>query len=267
MKKLYALVASLLFASASSAQICNPTGNLILFSNYDGGVLNINLNAPMGPGIKIGVCTYEGVTINISGIGASSVSAVAYAGFNANNAHCGSIINTSITGTPGTSVNTITFAPPATLSNPNGNGSIICATSCNTTSSAGGCNTLDQVEDYFLTFFPGSTIFSHTVQYGCWSGTQNVASGGTCCLLATGVTTINIESFNIFPNPAENVLNITALNNFKGASFRLFSVEGKLLRDKAQLSETVDISALESGIYFIEFSDGTYVTRNKFVKQ
>jgi hypothetical protein len=267
MKKIYSLSCTLLFASFLSAQtICSPVSNLILFSNYDGGTLNINLNAPMGPGIKIGVCTYEGTNIVISGIGAPNVSAVTYAGFNASNAHCGSVINTNITGTPGGCVNTILFAPAVTYANPNGNGSMVCAYSCNNNVNQGGCNTADQVEAFFLNHFPGSSIYMHKTQYGCWTGTQDVSNGGTCCASPTGVTTIDIEPFMIYPNPAENVLNITALGGIANSSFQLFSVDGKLVKGKTTLSESVDISGLEAGIYFIEVSDGSYITRKRFVK-
>lgn len=92
------------------------------------------------------------------------------------------------------------------------------------------CNTVDQVEAYFLNFFPGSTLFMHQVQYGCWTTTQNVASGGNCCPLATGVTTIDIEPFMIYPNPAENILNLAALNKLVNSSFQLFSIDGKLVK-------------------------------------
>ena len=267
MKKIYSAFFALFFVATSVGQtaICNPTASLILFSNYDGGTLNINLDAPMS-NIKIGVVSYEGVNINITGIGASAVTSVAYAGYNGNNPNCGSIINTNITGTPGSSVNTITIYPPATLSNPFGNPNIICAYTCSTTTNQGGCNTVDQVEDYFLDFFPGSNIFMHKVQYACWTGTQNVSNGGTCCATPTGVTNINIEPFVVYPNPAENILNVAALNNFVNSSFQLFSVDGKLVKKKTVLSETIDISTLEAGIYFIEVSDGTYISRKRFVK-
>lgn len=267
MKKIYSLLVALLFSSFAFAQICNPTANLILFSNYDGGTLNINLNAPMGPGIKIGVCTYEGVNIVIGGIGASSVTAVAYAGYNGTGTTCsGSVINTNITGTPGGCVNTITITPSATLSNPFGNPNLVCAYSCDNGTYQGGCNTVDQVEDYFLNYFPGSTLFMHKTQYSCWTGTQNVASGGNCCPTTTGVTTIDIEPFMIYPNPAENVLNITSLIGFNNSTFQLFSVDGKIVKNKTALSETIDISSLEAGIYFIEVSDGTFISRKRFVK-
>src|SRR6185436_6148800 len=66
-------------------------------------------------------------------------------------------------------------------SNSNGYGSIICGYSCNNNTNQGGCNTVDQIEAYFLGYFSGSTLYAHKVQYGCWTGTQSVSVGGNCC--------------------------------------------------------------------------------------
>jgi hypothetical protein len=73
-----------------NAQVCNPNGNLIIFTNYDGGILNINVDVNI-PNLKIGVCTYEPVQINIIGAYAANVAEVLYAGFNStqNNNNCG----------------------------------------------------------------------------------------------------------------------------------------------------------------------------------
>lgn len=161
------------------AQICNPAGNVMLFSNYDGGILNIDVNVNI-PNLKIGVVTYEGVTINLTGAFVNNVTRVEYAGYNASNAHCGSVINTTINGAPVGATTNITLYPPATLSDPNGNSSIICAYSCDNTSNQGGCNTVAQVENYFLNLFSGS-LYAHKVQYGCWSGSSMLSAGGNCC--------------------------------------------------------------------------------------
>lgn len=177
MKRILTLIAFL--PTLGFAQICNPNGNIVIFSNYDGGVLNIDVDADI-PNLKIGVVSYEGVTINLSGTYVNNVVAVEYAGYNADNANCGSVINTSINGAPGGATTNILLYPPAGLSNPNGNGNIICASSCDNGSNQGGCNTVDQVEDYFITLFSG-TLYSHTVQYGCWSGNHLVSAAGTCC--------------------------------------------------------------------------------------
>ena len=271
MKKIYYSLAALLFSSFAFAQtICNPTGNLIIFSNYDGGTLNINLDAPMS-NIKIGVLTYEGVNINITGIGASAVTAVAYVGFNANNAHCGSIINTNITGTPGTSVNTITFAPPSSFPNPNGSTSMVCAYSCSTTTNQGGCNTVDQVEDYFMDLFPGSTIFMHKVQYGCWTGTQNVSNGGTCCALPTGITAYEDEKIvSVFPNPASDNLTLSFVTPVNKATVKVLNVAGQVVKEINAVSGnnvTIDVATFPAGVYFVETTNEGAVTHTRFIKE
>lgn len=182
MKKILLFVFALSALLESNAQpFCNTTGNLVIFSNYDGGVLNINVDQNI-PNLKIGIVSYEAVTVNLSGTFVGNVSGVAYAGYNGNNNHCSTPIpTTTINGAPTGATTNIALYPPVTLPNTNGYSSVICAYSCNVSTSQGGCNTVDQVEAYFLNYFPGSLIYSHKVQYGCWSGTQTVSGGGTCC--------------------------------------------------------------------------------------
>jgi Secretion system C-terminal sorting domain len=162
-------------------QICNANGNLFVFANYDGGVLNIDVNVNI-PNIKIGICTYEPTTINITGAFASNVTEVRYAGYVAtNNHHCtNSPSTTTITGVP-SNITTVNFLPPSTLNNPNGYQLIVCAYSCDVNSNQGGCNTADQVKDYFQTTM-GATLYSYYTQYGCWSTTPyQLNAGGNCC--------------------------------------------------------------------------------------
>lgn len=182
MKKLIFIALATVFTLSLSAQtICNQTGNLVIFSNYDGGPLNINVDVNI-PNLKIGVVSYNAVAINISGSFASNVTGVAWAGYNSS-ASCGvqAIQSTSINGAPAGATTNISQAPPSPISNTNGNSSIICGYSCNTNSSQGGCNTADQIEAYFLNYFPGTTVYSHEIQYGCWSGTQSLQTTGNCC--------------------------------------------------------------------------------------
>jgi len=172
------------FPTMLFGQICNPNGNLVIFTNYDGGFLNIDVDVNI-PNLKIGIVSYEAVQVTFSGAFVGNISEVRYAGYNANNNHCGALIgNTTITNAPVGAQVSVVFAPQATLSNPNGNGSIICGYSCNTSGSQGGCNTVDQVEHYFLNTISGSVLHSHLVQYGCWQGTKAISTGGTCCPVA-----------------------------------------------------------------------------------
>ena len=185
-KCLIALFVSLFSLTASKAQtFCDPNGNMVIYSNYDGGYLTIDVDVNI-PNLIIGVVTYETVQIVITGTYASNVTDVRYAGYDATNNHCTFTTPTSITSTG--SNNVIVIAPPVTLSNTYGYGSIICNSNCSKTTSQGGCNTPDQVEDYFLDNYTGSSLRFHKLQYGCWTGTQLISAVGNCCGLISILT-------------------------------------------------------------------------------
>lgn len=171
--------------ATSQAQLCNPNGNLIIFSNYDGGQLNINVDVNI-PNLKIGIVSYESVEIVISGAFASNVTEVLYAGVQGSNNNCGiSIPNTTITGVPLSNYSILT-APPVTSTNSNGyDFGIICGYSCDLATWQGGCNTIDQIVNYFTTNL-GGTLYALNVQYNCWlNSTTYTVSGllNVCCSL------------------------------------------------------------------------------------
>jgi hypothetical protein len=192
MTKFFALILlSILLTPALSAQtLCNGNGNVVVYSNYDGGQLTINVDQNI-PNLKIGICTYEDCSVIITGPFAGNVTAVRYAGFQGDNDHCGlGLAGTTVTGVPSNIV-TVLFAPPASQSDPNGYGSIICGYSCGT-GNQGGCNTATQVASYFTSVF-GGTLRSYYSIYGCWPMTAfNVSNGGNCC---PGTSNVPAASF------------------------------------------------------------------------
>jgi hypothetical protein len=269
MKKNYSILILFFYSLFAVAQtVCNPSGNLMVFTNYDGGNLNIDVDVNI-PNLKIGVVSYEGTAITISGTFAGNVTSVAYDGFNSTNPHCGGSISTSISGA-GSATTNIAFAPTATLSNSFGYGSIICGYSCSTTTNQGGCNTVDQIEDYFLNYFPGSQLYAHKVQYGCWTGNQSLSAGGTCCALATGIASdVSQKNLSIFPNPASATLTITFNKFVSNGTVRVFSTAGELVKQESNISGTdhsVAVSGLSAGIYFIETNDGEEISHLRFIK-
>ena len=201
MKKLYKIknlifgIILIMNSLVTISQVCNPAGNVIVFSNYDGskettlGRLNIVVDVNI-PNLKIGICSYERVTVNISGPYAGNVTSVIYAGYGGTvNCNCyypltpvGCHATTTITGVP---TGTVSYAimPPSTYLDVNGYNNIICSYQC-VPGSNGGCNTPGQVVSYFTNAFSG-TFRSHTTQYGCWNGaTFSVSTTGNCCMTA-----------------------------------------------------------------------------------
>ena len=65
----------------AQASGCSPSGNVVLFTNYDGGVLNIQVDEDI-PDLRIGVVAYNAVRIAFTGAFASNVTEVRYAGIN-----------------------------------------------------------------------------------------------------------------------------------------------------------------------------------------
>lgn len=180
---------------ASSLSACSPQGNVIVFTNYDGGTLNIDVDANI-PNLKIGVVTYEPVQINITGTYAANVAKVIRAGFyNTTNQHCNPAVTTTTINGPTPANYSVIDIPPTTVNNPNGyNFGIICAYTCNTTSNQGGCNTIDQVLDYFNNQFGGGSLYSLNAQYCCWKPTNTYhvsALSNACCVNSTGSATIS----------------------------------------------------------------------------
>ncbi len=176
------------------AQICNAAGNVVIFSNYDGsretvaGRLNINVDVNI-PNLKIGICSYERVTVNIGGAFAGNVTQVIYAGYNGTvNCNCywpstpaGCMVTTTITGVAAGIISYVVY-PPATVNDPNGWPNILCAYQC-AGGNQGGCNTAGQVVGYFMSAFGGGNTFrAHETQYNCWAGaTKNISTSGNCC--------------------------------------------------------------------------------------
>jgi PKD repeat protein len=193
------------------AQItCDTSGNVVLYSNYDGGVLNINVDVNI-PNLKIGVVSYEMVTINLTGPFVNNITEVRFAGYpTTTHHHCGnSPAVTSIVGaSPGT--DTLVFMPVSPVSNSNGYYIIICNYSCDTVTNQGGCNTPDQVAAYFQQEFGGLLRF-HFTQYGCWSGNYNISDGGNCCISAlTAAPAALFSSANhICPGTCTDFINLS----------------------------------------------------------
>ena len=266
MKKLLLSFAVAFSIAPLSAQtmVCNPSGNLMIYSCYDGGHLNINVDANI-PNLKIGVVSYEAMTITLSGTYVNNVTGVAWAGYNGTNNPCG-VITTTIVGAPAGVTPTMTNYPPSPVTNANGYSSIICAYSCSTATNQGGCNTIDQIEAYFHGVFPSSSLYAHNVQYGCWTGTQNVSAGGTCCTVMVGVSELSDNTdFSVYPNPANDLLEIKIINKLIGQVYTIADQLGRVVMTGKLEDEdsTIKVNQLAAGVYIFNIGQ----QKIKIIKQ
>jgi len=74
-----------------------------------------------------------------------------------------------------------------------------------------------------------------------------------------------IESFSIYPNPANNIITITSQHNEK-AQIQIHDVLGKkVFEQQTKLNEDLNISNLKSGIYILSVSIDNKTTSKKLI--
>jgi hypothetical protein len=86
----------------------------------------------------------------------------------------------------------------------------------------------------------------------------------------TDLATSDVQKVAVFPNPANNVVNIN-LTAFKGKSeVSMFDVNGRLVlrREVNPVNTQLDISALPAGVYIMRIKNGVKeVNMTKIIKQ
>ena len=272
MKKLYFIL--FLFAGlkiAAQNSICNPNGNIIIYSNYDGGKITINVDQNI-PNLKIGIVTYESVQITLTGPYLANVTEVLYAGYNGSNDNCSlGVTNTTISGVTN-NVDSITLFPAADYNNPNGYSYIICNYSCDNMTNQGGCNTPDQIVAYFQAAFGETTgsLYYHHTQYNCWNGTYNVSSGGNCCIVpvSTSIGENNSAENNLIvtPNPSTGNFHVTLPDGISKGEIRIFNVMGEEVKSVSIAnSSAVSLEGEASGIYFVRLANGEKIFSAKII--
>ena len=70
---------------------------------------------------------------------------------------------------------------------------------------------------------------------------------------------------NIFPNPVNDVLNITKVSN--NATFNIYNVAGQFISNGKVINNKVNVSSLAKGVYFIEISEKGATSKMKFIKK
>lgn len=68
-------------------------------------------------------------------------------------------------------------------------------------------------------------------------------------------------SFSFYPNPVNDILHIKSKNNINNCKLSIYTLNGEKLLE-TEIKETIDISRLSSGIYYVVVNDMRY----KFIK-
>ena len=122
----------------------------------------------------------------------------------------------------------------------------------------------DIVDDYSEKFSRTSSDFSSS--YNFWEATNGLGTLKTDDLNTTtlGVTDYaSIENISIYPNPTEDYIRFSGLNNPQ--EYIIYDFLGKeIIKGTINKNEKVDVKRLKSGIYFILTETGK---RIKFIRK
>jgi len=109
----------------------------------------------------------------------------------------------------------------------------------------------------------------------CYPGFCNNRDIAVVCQTVTGINNAGVDfEFNLFPNPAHDQLNIQVISNSnKEAHYELYDYSGRTLLKKnigvvsATVTDQLDISTYDNGLYLIRLYVGDISIAKKFIKE
>ena len=75
------------------------------------------------------------------------------------------------------------------------------------------------------------------------------------------------NNFSLYPNPVDNVLNISVKNEMTINNLSITDLNGRLVSSSSSAISSVDVSNLSSGVYFVSIETNEGKGTSKFVKK
>ncbi len=87
-----------------------------------------------------------------------------------------------------------------------------------------------------------------------------------------GVSELANDDFSLYPNPCEDVLHLRySISDIRYPKFELLDASGRVMKSVEQAKgvdhQTIDVSDLPAGMYFIRMQSEDNVSMRKIVKQ
>jgi hypothetical protein len=71
----------------------------------------------------------------------------------------------------------------------------------------------------------------------------------------SSIDKLNNESFSIFPNPSSDIINVSINKNSINCTYKIMSLDGKIISQDILIGNEINISNLPSGIYLVHLFD------------
>ena len=76
-----------------------------------------------------------------------------------------------------------------------------------------------------------------------------------------------VDNLILYPNPTTDVLNISSLTDFSDPIYSVFDLSGKRVMNARLSSQSIDVSSLAQGNYFLRIFDNATIKTQRFVKK
>ncbi len=113
--------------------------------------------------------------------------------------------------------------------------------------------------------YNANPTYCETFSYGEVEDYNVVIGSGNPIQGITGETGMNNSEMTVYPNPVKTTLNISLLN-VTGTDYLIYNTVGQVV-GKGTFTESVDVSLLQSGIYFIQVNSEGNKLMKRFIKE
>ena len=73
--------------------------------------------------------------------------------------------------------------------------------------------------------------------------------------------------FSVFPNPFSDIVNVVGVNQTENVSYKLFTIDGKLIKNGKTESSKVDLNDISKGVYLLQLSFDGKIETKKIIKK
>jgi type IX secretion system substrate protein len=116
-----------------------------------------------------------------------------------------------------------------------------------------------------VSYFPPIAV--EIVNYAFEDIPNTPITAGQASSTPTSINEINNRSFNVYPNPVKDVLNITSISEVKINDIKLYSVSGALVKEVRLENNQIDMSDLTPGVYYVKIIAGSRQIIKKIIKE
>jgi Leucine-rich repeat (LRR) protein len=103
-----------------------------------------------------------------------------------------------------------------------------------------------------------------TYPYDQWNIQEGIVFSEDCSL---GIEEAISAMFTIYPNPTSNLLTIQNTNELEIESVSLYDTLGRKVMESNESTESIDVSNLTAGIYFIHIATASGTVTKKIIKE